>query len=124
MEAAKRFLAQLGPDDLVGLIAYPQAGVRVDPTNDHAKVVAGLEKVKALFEVPPTKYNVSAAEAIDIASNNGGTLGQVVERECAGLTGNAGSLAPPRSRSDGQSLGLVARGHPDAESRGTARPPQ
>ena len=107
MEAAKRFLAQLGPDDLVGLVAYPQAGVRVDPTNDHAKIIAGLDKVKALFEPPPTKYNVSAAEAIDIASNNGGTAGQVVERECAGLTGYAYIACSTAVKMDGQSLGLA-----------------
>ena len=48
MEAAKRFIAQLGPDDLVGLVAYPQGMVRVEPTNNHAQVIAGLDKVRAL----------------------------------------------------------------------------
>ncbi len=107
MEAAKRFIAQLGPDDLVGLVAYPQGSVRVEPTNNHAQVIAGLDKVRALFEPPPTKYNISAAEAIDIASNNGGTLGVVTERECAGLDGPALMACASGIRMEGLALGIA-----------------
>ncbi len=108
MEAAKRFIAQLGPDDLVGLVAYPQGMVRVEPTNNHAQVIAGLDKVRALFEPPPTKFNVSAAEAIDIASNNSGTAGQLKERECAGLTDSDTKMACERQViMEAQALGIA-----------------
>ena len=107
MEAAKRFIAQLGPDDLVGLVAYPQGMVRIDPTNNHAQVIAGLDKVRALFEPPPSRYNISAAEAIDIASSNSGTLGQVVDRECAGLEGSARTYCAQLIGMEGQALGMA-----------------
>jgi VWFA-related protein len=107
MEAAKRFIAQLGPDDLVGLVAYPQGGVRVEPTNNHAQVVAGLDKVRALFEPPPSRYFISAAEAIDIASSNSGTLGQVHERECAGLEQFAEMACKRQVAMEGQALGIA-----------------
>src|SRR5687767_14855137 len=107
MEAAKRFIAQLGPDDLVGLVAYPQGMVRIDPTDNRAQVIAGLDKVRALFEPPQTKYNVSAAEAIDIASNNSGTVAQVIERECAGLDANALMACSRQVTMEGQALGIA-----------------
>jgi VWFA-related protein len=107
MEAAKRFIAQLGPDDLVGLVAYPQGMVRIDPTNNHAQVIAGLDKVRALFEPPQTRYNVSAAEAIDIASNNSGTSGEVISRECAGLDDNARVACSRQVTMEAQALGIA-----------------
>ena len=107
MEAARRFIAQLGPDDLVGLVAYPQGGVRVEPTNNHAQVVAGLDKVRALFEPPPSRYFISAAEAIDIASNNSGTLAQVQQRECAGLEQFAEMACNRQVAMEGQALGIA-----------------
>jgi VWFA-related protein len=107
LEASKRFIAQLGPDDLVGLVAYPNATTRVDPTTDRAQVLAALDKVRALFEPPRTQYNISAAEAIDIVSSNGGTAGQVVDRECAGLEGLAKMACANQVKLEGHGLGMA-----------------
>jgi VWFA-related protein len=107
MEASKRFIAQLGPDDLVGLVAYPNATTRVDPTTDHGQVIAALDNVRALFEPPQTRYNISGAEAIDIVSSNGGTAGQVVDRECAGLEEFARMACANQVKLEGHGLGMA-----------------
>jgi VWFA-related protein len=108
MEASKRFIAQLGPDDLVGLVAYPTGATRVDPTTDHAQVLAALDKVGALFEPPQTRYNISAAEALDMVSNNSGTAGQVVDRECPETRDSSTKIECGRLvRMEGQALGLA-----------------
>lgn len=83
MEAARRFIARLEPGDLVGLYAYPTGTAKVDLTTDHAEVVAALDKVTAMFQMPrSTRYNISPAEAIDIANQNRDVLAQVLKREC------------------------------------------
>ncbi|CAN5740686.1 hypothetical protein BH24ACI5_BH24ACI5_15920 [soil metagenome] len=108
MEASKRFIAQLGPDDLVGLVAYPTGATRVDPTTDHAQVLAALDQVGALFEPPQTRYNISAAEALDMVSNNSGTAGQVVDRECPETRDSSTKIECGRLvRMEGQALGLA-----------------
>jgi VWFA-related protein len=84
MEAARRFIARLEPDDLVGLYAYPTGTAQVDLTTDHAAVVSALDRVTAMFDMPRTRYNVSPAEAIDIANQNATTLALVRKRECRG----------------------------------------
>jgi VWFA-related protein len=84
MEAARRFIARLEPDDLVGLYAYPTGTAQVDLTTDHADVVAALDKVGALFEMPQSRYNISPGEAIDIVNQDRQVLAQVQRRECRG----------------------------------------
>jgi VWFA-related protein len=83
-EAARRFVDRLGPDDLVGLHAYPTAVAHTDLTNDHAAVRSAFEKVTGQFERPITRYNLSPSEVIDIASRDSTTLASVIARECRG----------------------------------------
>jgi VWFA-related protein len=84
MEAARRFIARLEPEDLVGLYAYPTGTAQVDLTTDHAQVVSALDKVGALFEMPQSRYNISPGEAIDIVNQDRQVLAQVQRRECRG----------------------------------------
>jgi VWFA-related protein len=81
-DAARRFIDRLGPDDLVGLFAYPTGAGTVNLTTDHASIRAGLDKISGLFERPMTKYGLSPGEVIDIASGDRDTLARVTAREC------------------------------------------
>jgi len=80
--AAKRFIDRLGPDDLVGLQAYPTGTAHADLTNDHDAVKRTLDKVMALYERPTTQYNLTPSEAIDVASGDREALNRAARREC------------------------------------------
>jgi VWFA-related protein len=82
MEAARRFIDRLDPRDLVGLYAYPTGTAQVDLTTNHAEVIAALDKVTAMFQMPRSNYNISPSEAVDIASQDRQTTAEVLQREC------------------------------------------
>lgn len=82
MEAARRFIDRLDPDDLVALFAYPTGLVRTDLTTDHAALKAQLAKIRGLWDRPTTQYRLSPAEIVDIASDDAQTLARVLAREC------------------------------------------
>jgi VWFA-related protein len=89
MEAARRFVRQLTPNDFVGLSAYPN-GPKVDPTRDHDAVLRALEHItgqRDLAEI--SQFYVRPSEMIDLTRelyNRGGgpTLNAIVARECGG----------------------------------------
>ncbi|HEX6976586.1 MAG TPA: VWA domain-containing protein [Vicinamibacterales bacterium] len=82
MEAVRRFVENLRPDDLVGLYAYPTSGVQVDLTSHHASILPGLDRITGLYEAPRGEFHMSLTEISDISSGDGSTLAQVVTREC------------------------------------------
>lgn len=83
VQAARRFIETLRPDDLVGLHAYPTGTAHVDLTTDHATVVEALGRIVGLSERMRTEFNLSAGEIIDIASFDPQTLDRVFQRECS-----------------------------------------
>jgi VWFA-related protein len=83
MQAARLFIEQLQPNDLVGLYTYPTASAHADLTDDHAAVIRALDGVTGLLEIPLTRYRISTSEAIDIASGNAEVLRGVQKRECS-----------------------------------------
>src|SRR5262249_54014933 len=82
VEAARRFIDRLRPDDLVGLQAYPTGTAHTDLTTDHAAVKRSLDGIMALYERPTTQYNLTPSEAIDIASGDKDALDRAIQREC------------------------------------------
>jgi hypothetical protein len=83
MEAARRFVDQLSPDDLVGLYTYPGGGTSGELTTDHAAVRKGLDRIVGMLEPPPTVYNLSKSEITDISSGDADALTRIAARECA-----------------------------------------
>ncbi|HET7218084.1 MAG TPA: VWA domain-containing protein, partial [Vicinamibacterales bacterium] len=89
IQAARQFVRQLAPDDMVGLSAYPN-GPKVDPTRDHEIVVRALDQVvgqRDLAEI--SQFHVRPSEIIDITSElyrtgGGSVLETVSRRECGG----------------------------------------
>lgn len=82
VQAARRFIDTLRPDDLVGLHAYPTGTAHEDMTTDHAKVKEALGKIVGLADRLTSEFNLSPAEIIDIASFDGQALDRVAQREC------------------------------------------
>ena len=90
--AAERFIDKLQPDDLVSVLAYPTGVAHHDMTTDHAAARAVLRKVSGLFEEPMSRFNLSASEAIDIASDDRDALARVMRRECPAGRCTAGEV--------------------------------
>src|SRR5262249_50454575 len=65
VQAARGFVEQLQPNDLVGVFTYP-FGPRVDPTSDRGKVRRALDTVVGGGQSFQSQYHLSAAEVIDI----------------------------------------------------------
>ncbi len=82
MQAAGRFIDHLEPEDRVGLYAYPTGGSDLNLTRDHASVRKSLESIVGLLNVPITRFNLSAAEVIDISAGDADVINAVVAREC------------------------------------------
>jgi VWFA-related protein len=79
---AERLLAELPPQDLVGLTQIPQATAAVDPTTDREQVRAALDKVTGAVDPPFGTYHISSGEAILIERKDPFMLEEVVRREC------------------------------------------
>ncbi len=101
MEAVRRFVDSLRPDDLVGLYAYPTSGLRVDLTTTHGAVLDRLDEIVGLYDPPRGEFHLSLTEIGDISSGDGLALAQVAARECRPsdtscsrrVRGEAGSFA-------------------------------
>lgn len=87
MEAVRRFVDNLRPDDLVGLYAYPTGSIHVDLTTTHAAVLEKLDSIAGLFDPPSSEFEMSLTEVNDITAGDGQTLARVAARECR--TGDA-----------------------------------
>ena len=85
MEAARRFIDRLQPDDRVGLVAFPAPGPSVPASRDHGVARAATAKIIGSaqpFRMSGIDKNVSLSEAIDIHANDSMTLDRVLAREC------------------------------------------
>jgi VWFA-related protein len=84
LDAASRFVAQLGPADRVGLVAIPGSGPQVDFTSNHAVVQALLPRlVGQAGSVTPRR--IGLAEAVDVQRGDQFAMQQIFDRECTGL---------------------------------------
>jgi VWFA-related protein len=82
MQAVRRFVGRVPAGDLIGLVAYPTGAVTVDLTTDRALVLKALEGITGLLDRPLMQINMSASEAIDIASGDRDVQRTVTQREC------------------------------------------
>lgn len=73
--AARRFIDQLQPNDMVGLYAFP-IGPRVDPTLNHVEVKRQLDTIVGQKHSLQSEYNLSPAEVIDINAETVRARGQ------------------------------------------------
>ncbi len=70
MQAARRFIENLEPDDRIGLFKYPVYPKSVQLTTDHESVLEELQSVIGVLEVPQGRYNLSLSEVIDITAED------------------------------------------------------
>lgn len=93
MEAARRFIDRLQPEDRVGLVAFPGPGPAVEASRDHAAARAATAQIvgrATRFREEGLDKNVSLSEAIDIHARDSMTIQKVFAREC-GSTGSGSS---------------------------------
>jgi hypothetical protein len=80
-EAAMRVANTVGPEDSLGLIAFP-GPIAVAPTRDHATVRAAIANITGLrTDVAVSRFNISAMEASRIKSRDSSTK-DITDREC------------------------------------------
>jgi|SRR5579862_9584804 len=82
IQTAKRFLARLQPDDVVGLYAYPFGSPRLDLTHFHHTIDLSLDHMQGLAEPFNGEFSISPSEIADITAGDGRVFAQVIDREC------------------------------------------
>jgi VWFA-related protein len=90
MEAARRFIDRLQPEDRIGLVAFPEPVTFVAASLDHEAARAATTKLIGSaqpFRVNGIDKNVSLSEAIDIRAGDTMTTEKVFARECGPMTG-------------------------------------
>jgi VWFA-related protein len=66
MTAARAFVQQLAPRDLVGVFAWP-IGPQMNPTTDHAAVVRSLDAIVGSFEDPSSFFHLRPSEIVELS---------------------------------------------------------
>ena len=90
IDAARRFIGRLSPDDRVGLVTIPGAGPQIDFTANHALVENALQSIRGTSDQGEHQDNqIGVSESIALERSNKQVLQQIVDRECAGLVGPA-----------------------------------
>ena len=96
MEAARRFIDRLQPEDRLGLVTFPGPGPSMPASRDHAAARAATAQIigrATPFRVEGLDKNVSLAEAIDIHAGDMMTTQRVMARECSGFGSSGARLA-------------------------------
>ena len=91
MEAARRFIDRLQPEDRIGLVAFPGPGPSVSASRDHAAARAATAQIVGRatpFRVEGLDKNVSLSEALDIHALDSLTIQKVLARECGSMGGS------------------------------------
>jgi VWFA-related protein len=86
MEAARKFIDRLQPDDRIGLVAFPLPAISVGASRDHSLARSATAKIIGSaqpFRTSGIDKSVSLSEAIDIHANDALTLERVLARECS-----------------------------------------
>ena len=101
IDAARRFIGRLSPDDRVGLVTIPGAGPQIDFTANHALVQTALQSVVGTSDDGEHQDNqIGLTEAIALERGNRQVLTQILDRECTGLA--AGDLVDCRATLEAQ----------------------
>ena len=110
MEAARRFIDRLQPEDRLGLVAFPGPGPSVQASRDHAAARAATSQIigrATPFRMEGLDKNVSLSEAIDIHAGDSLTIQKVFAREC-GPAGSARTACEEAVRATAVSIGRNA----------------
>lgn len=101
IDAARRFIGRLSPDDRVGLVTIPGAGPQIDFTANHALVQTALQRIVGTSDDGEHQDSqIGLTEAIALQRGNRQVLTQILDRECTGLA--AGDLQDCRATLEGQ----------------------
>jgi VWFA-related protein len=85
MEAARRVLDGLQPQDLVGLIAFPPPAPQVALTRDREALRDALARVRGTAPAPRAMAglaNLSTSDVLDVTSGDETAFQRIVAREC------------------------------------------
>jgi len=96
MEAARRFIDRLQPEDRIGLVAFPSPLQAVEASRDHEAVRAATAKIIGSaqpFRIGGIDKNVSLSEAIDIHAGDALTTQKVFARECGSMGSSSNRTA-------------------------------
>ena len=88
LDATRKFIAGLAPNDRVALMSIPSPGPRVDFTTNHKQVQDALTSVKGNDEVDRDAFNISNYEALALTEEHDKST---VQRMLARLCGDSGS---------------------------------
>jgi VWFA-related protein len=81
-QAVRRFVAQLRPEDMIGLYDFPFRLPGLDLTHDHSAVARAFERIVGLRDRQLGVFSLLPSEIIDITSGDRDALDKVVLREC------------------------------------------
>jgi hypothetical protein len=82
VQAARRFIQQLGPRDQVALYTYPVSQSSFLLTTDHAVVLKELDSVVGVLDVPRGQYQLGLADVIEITGGSFEVLTEIAKRVC------------------------------------------
>jgi VWFA-related protein len=80
--AVRRFIAQLRPEDMVGLYEFPFRFPVMDLTHDHGQVARAFDRIIGLRERNLGVFSLLPSEIVDITAGDTETFARVVAREC------------------------------------------
>jgi VWFA-related protein len=87
IDAARRFMGRLSPNDRVGLVTIPGAGPQIDFTANHALVSTALQSVVGTSDDGEHQDNqIGLSEAIALQRGNQQVIQEILDRECTGMT--------------------------------------
>jgi VWFA-related protein len=83
--AARELLKQAHPTDYIGMISFPEPGVRVAPTRDRKVLEEAIPRLVGFSALKQMRqYQFSLSDAIDVAAKDTEALDRLVQRNCAG----------------------------------------
>jgi VWFA-related protein len=83
MQATRRFIQQLRPEDVVAIYAYPFHTGSLDLTHDHFAAERTLHRVNGRRERQLGMFSLSPSEIIDITAEDLAVTNRVISRECS-----------------------------------------
>ena len=105
IDAARRFIGRLSPNDRVGLVTIPGAGPQIDFTANHALVSMALQSVVGTSDDGEHQDSqIGMSEAIALQRGNSQVIQQILDRECTGMM--TGTLAECRQKLEAQARTL------------------
>ena len=81
-KAVQQFVAQLRPEDMIGLYEFPFRRPVLDLTHDHRAVARAFDRIMGMRERNTGVFNLAPSEIIDITARDEETVRRVVAREC------------------------------------------